>query len=110
MGKTLLDKYDDPGNLTIIVQIGDTHILNVLVDLGASINVITIENIWKLGLTNLRPTPTILELTDKSTIKTRGILDDLIVSVDSWEYPTYFLVLQPKSWLGDTHWSWEDLG
>jgi hypothetical protein len=25
------------------------------------------------------------------------MLEDIIVSIDSWEYPTDFLVLQPKS-------------
>ena len=100
MGKTLLAKYDDPGNPTVTMQIGHTQIPNILVDLGATINVMTIETIRKLGLTNLRPTPTILELADRSTIKPEGILDDLVISVDSWEYPADFLVLQPKSQLG----------
>ena len=27
-------------------------------------------------------------------------MDDLVISVDSWEYPADFLVLQPKSQLG----------
>ena len=99
MGKTLLAKYDDPGNPTVTVQIGHTQIPNVLVDLGAAINVMTIETVRKLGLTNLRPTPTILELEASSTIKPEGILDDLVISVDSWEYPADFLVLQPKSQL-----------
>ena len=43
----------------------------------------TIETIRKLGLTNLRPTPTILELEDRSTIKLEGILDDLVISINS---------------------------
>ena len=60
----------------------------------------TIETVRKIGLTNLRPNPTILELAYRSTIKPEGILDDLVISVDSWEYPADFLVLQPKSQLG----------
>ena len=36
----------------------------------------------------------------RSTIKPEGILDDLVISVDSWEYPANFLVLQPNSQLG----------
>ena len=60
----------------------------------------TIETVRKLGLTNLRPTPIILELEDRSTIKPEGILDDLVISVDSWEYLANLLVLQPKSHLG----------
>ena len=43
MGKTLLAKYDDIGNPTITVEIGNAHIPNVLVDLGAAINVMTID-------------------------------------------------------------------
>ena len=82
------------------MQIGHTQIPNVLVDLGAAINVMTIETVRKIGLTNLRPTPTILDLAYRSTIKPEGILDDLVISVDSWEYPADFLVLQPKSQLG----------
>ena len=70
MGKTLLAKYDDPGKHTITIQIGDTQISNILVDLGTTINVMTIEIVWKLGLTNLRQTPTILEMADRSNIKT----------------------------------------
>ena len=91
-GKTLLAKYDDPGNPIVTVQIGSTQIPNVLVDLGAAIIVMTIETVRKLGLTNLRPTPTILELADRSTIKPEGILDDLVISVDSWEYHADFFV------------------
>ena len=86
MGKTLLAKYDDPRNPTVTVQIGSTQISNVLVDLGATINIMTIETVRKVGLTNIRPTPTVLELADRSTIKPEGILDDLVISVDSWEY------------------------
>ena len=44
----------------------------------------TIETVRKLVLTNLSPTPTILELADRSTIKLEGILDDLVILVDSW--------------------------
>ena len=102
MGKTLLDKYNDPRNPTVTMQIRNTQIPNVLVDLGTSINIMTIESVRKLGLTNLQPTHTILELTARSTIKPEGILDVLIVLVDSWEYLIAFLVLQPKSQLGGT--------
>ena len=95
-----MTKYENPGNPTVTVQVGQTQIPNMLVDLGAVINVITMETVKKLGLTNVRPTPAILELADRSTIRPEGILDDLIISVDSWEYPAEFLVLQPKSQLG----------
>ena len=97
MGKDPLAKYDDLGNPTITIYIGYTEIPNVLIDLGSAINVTTIETVKKLGLTNLIPTLVILELDDRSTIIPEGSLDDLVVSIDSWKYPVYFLVLHPKS-------------
>ena len=99
MGRALLTKYDDLGNSTITIYIGKTQIHYILVDLGASKNVMTIENVNKSGLTYLKPTPTILEMHDISTIKKEGIIDNPVVSVDSWVYSADFVVLQPKSQL-----------
>jgi hypothetical protein len=45
----------------------------------------------------LRDTPTILHLADRCTIKLEGMLEDIIISIDSWEYSTNILVLQTKS-------------
>ena len=67
-GKTPLVKYGDLGNPIVKVQINLVSISNRLVDLGVVINIMTIETLKLLGLKNLRPTPTILELADRSTI------------------------------------------
>ena len=45
----------------------------------------------------LRKTTTVLQLTYRSTVTPKGIFEDFMVTIDSWEYPTYFLVLQPKT-------------
>jgi hypothetical protein len=100
MGGVLTAKYSDPGSPVINVQINNTLISNTLIDLGATINIMTHETMQALGLTGLRGTPTVLQLTDRSTIKPEGILEDVVISVDSWEYPTDFMVLQPKTSLG----------
>ena len=39
----------------------------------------------------------VLQLANQSTINLKGILEDIIVSIDPWEYPKNFLVLQPKT-------------
>jgi hypothetical protein len=36
-------KYGDPGHPTVTVQVGKTFISKVLVDLGAAINIMTLE-------------------------------------------------------------------
>jgi hypothetical protein len=101
LGKTPLIKYGDPGNPTVTVKIGHTSIPHVLVDLGAEINIMPIETMQFLQLgTQIQPTPTVLELADRSTIRPERVIDDLVISVDSWEYPADFVIFQPKSHLG----------
>ena len=45
----------------------------------------------------LRKTKTVLQLANWSTVTLEGIFEDVMVSIDSWEHHTYFLVLQPKT-------------
>ena len=72
----------------------------MLVDLGAAINVITTEAMHTLGLQNLKHTPTVLELADRSTVKPVGKLEDVKILVDAWHYPVDFLVLHTQSFVG----------
>jgi len=95
--KSVPVKYVDPGNPILIVQINGVKIPNVLVDLGAAINVITSKTMPTLGLRNLKPTPTVLELVDRSTVRSIGKLEDITISVDSWYYLVDILVLHTKS-------------
>ena len=56
---------------------------NVLIDLGASINVMTKEVVYKLSIIGLRQTSTILQLADSSTIIPDGMLEDVTVTLHS---------------------------
>eukprot|EP00253_Pinus_taeda_P017050 PITA_17050 len=94
-------KYGDPGHPTVTVQVSKTFVSKVLVDLGAAINIMTLETTQLLQLKHLiRETPTILELADCSTIKPEGVIEDLVIFVESWNYPADFVVLQTKTKLG----------
>eukprot|EP00253_Pinus_taeda_P021045 PITA_21045 len=95
-----MEKYVDPGIPRVTTIINNIHIPNTLIDPGAAINVMTLETMKTLQLTNLQHTTIVLELADRSKVILEGILEDIIVSLDSWEYPVEFLVLQPKSNLG----------
>lgn len=68
-------------------------ISNTLVDLGIAINFMTRATFESLKFTNLRQTPTILELVDRLKIQPKGILEYVVISIESWEYMTDFLVL-----------------
>jgi hypothetical protein len=104
LGQTVNPKYIDPGNPVVQVYIGKTPIPNTLIDLGATINIMTVEVMENLNLHNLmHQTPTILQMDDRSVVKPEGILEDIVVTIDSWEYPTYFIILHPKTNTGVIH-------
>ena len=69
-----IEKYVDPGIPMVTITINNFSIPKTLIDLGAAINVMTLETMEYLHLTNLRPTTTVLELADRSKITPEGIL------------------------------------
>lgn len=95
-----MEKYVDPSIPRVTTIINNIHIPNTLIHLGAAINVMTLETMKTLQLTNLQHTTIVLELADRSKVIPKGILEDIIVSLDSSEYPVDFLVPQPKPNLG----------
>jgi hypothetical protein len=57
------EKYVDPGVPIVTILINNISIPNTLIDLGATINVMTMETMQNLNICNLQPTPTILTYT-----------------------------------------------
>ena len=91
-----IEKYVGPWNPLVTIFINNIHIENILIDLGETINVLAIETLSRLGHYNIYPTPIVLELVDRSKIKHKGVLEDITVSLDSWEYPENFFSFPPK--------------
>src|SRR5271168_711709 len=100
IGKITMQKYVDPGSPVVKTHINGVEIPNTLIDLGAAINIMSRQTMDQLKLPNLLFTPTLLQLADRSIIKPNGVLEDIPVSLDSWEYPVEFMILTPKSNLG----------
>jgi len=82
-GKETPIKYEDPGNPIFTIQIYGQTFPNALVDLGATINILTTTTCQKLGITSVESTSTLLELADRSMVRPEGTLHDVMVSVDS---------------------------
>ena len=98
LGQVICPKYLDPGSPVVDVHINGTMIPHTLIDLGAAINLMTKDTMLKLNLQgSLRKTMTVLQLAHRFTVTPEGIVEDVMVSIDSWEYPTDFLVLQLKA-------------
>ena len=58
------------------------------------------DNLSHIGSFDLLPTPTMLELEDRPKVKLEVLLEYIVISLDSWEYPADFHVLQPKTNFG----------
>ena len=98
LGQVICLKYLDPGSLVVDLHINGTIIPRTLIDLGATINVMIKDTMLKLNLQgSLRKTSTVLQLADCSIVTPKAIVEDVMVSIDSWEYPANFLILQPKA-------------
>jgi len=82
-GKEAPVKYEDTGNPIVTIQINGQTFSNALIDLGAAINILTTTTCQKLGITSIELTSTLLELADRSVIRPKGILHDVMVSLDS---------------------------
>eukprot|EP00253_Pinus_taeda_P010529 PITA_10529 len=94
LGQVIYPKYLDPGSPVVDDHINGTIIPHTLIDLEAAINVMTRDTMLKLNLqSSLRKTTTVLQLADRSTVNPEGIVEDVFISIDSWEYPADFLVL-----------------
>ena len=100
MGNTLPAKYSDPGSPIVKVKINGISLSNTLIDLGATINVMTKQTMDRLGITNIQQTYTILQFPNQSHVRPDGTIEDVFISVYSWEYPMEFMLLQTKSNLG----------
>lgn len=98
--KIFVAKYGDSGTLVITIYIKNTHVSKTLITLEETITFMRKETWDKLGLHGLWPTPTIIQMVNRSTIKLEGLFEDIVVSMESWYYPVYFMIIQPKETLG----------
>ena len=60
--------------------------------MGASINLMPLSIMQKLGLEEPKPTNVSLQLADRSITYLRGIVEDVLVKVDKFIFPVDFIV------------------
>jgi hypothetical protein len=65
-------------------------------DLGASVNLLPYLVYVQLGLGELKPTSTTLQLADRSVKISQGIVEDVVIKVDKFYFPLDFIVLDIK--------------
>nr|GEY84426.1 reverse transcriptase domain-containing protein [Tanacetum cinerariifolium] len=91
--KKLPEKLGDPGRFLIPYDFSEFDNCLALVDLGASINLMSLS-IWKkLKLPTLNDTKMVLELADRTISKPTGVAKNVFVKVGKFYFPAYFVVL-----------------
>ncbi|XP_068340626.1 uncharacterized protein [Pyrus communis] len=91
--RKLPPKCKDPGSFTIPCVIGNTKFEHVMLDLGASINVMPYSVYASMNLGELKNDGVIIQLADRSNAYPRGVLEDVLVQVDHLIFPADFYVL-----------------
>ncbi|XP_057756071.1 uncharacterized protein LOC130975272 [Arachis stenosperma] len=100
--KGLPPKLEDPGSFLLPCTIGNLTITKAMCDLGASINLIPSSLVKKLHIEEVKPVQISLELVGKSMVYPRGVIENLLVKVDSFIYPADFVVLNSNEDDGDS--------
>ncbi|XP_022877021.1 uncharacterized protein LOC111395268 [Olea europaea var. sylvestris] len=91
--KKLPLKLKDLGSFTVPCTIGEVYFEKTLCDLGASINLMPLSIFRKLGLGEAKATIVTLQLADKSLTHPRGIIENVLIKVEKFIFPAYFLIL-----------------
>ncbi|CAL8174473.1 unnamed protein product [Prunus armeniaca] len=91
--RKLPPKLEDPGSFDIPINIGDKTVGRAMLDLGASINVMPYSVYQELGLEGIKKTSIRLELADHSIKYPKGIVEDILVQVNTLILPADFVVM-----------------
>src|SRR5436190_806301 len=89
-------KLTDPGSFSIPCTIGSLRFQNALCDLGASVNILPYSLVKRLGIGEVKPTSITLQLADRSIVRPRGILEDVLIKVQHLIFPIDLVVLDTK--------------
>ncbi|XP_049348181.1 uncharacterized protein LOC125812747 [Solanum verrucosum] len=91
--RSLVQNKEDPGAFTIPCTIGMLHFVKVLCNLGVSINLMPLYLYKKLGSGAPKSTAMRLLIADRIVKKPIGVLQDVLVKVESFIFPTVFVIL-----------------
>ncbi|CAL0301721.1 unnamed protein product [Lupinus luteus] len=91
--KSLPEKTKDPGSFTIPVTIGELSVGKALLDLGASINLMPLSMLKRIGDLDIKPTRMTLQLADRSVKYPYGVVEDVLVKVDGLVFPVDFVIM-----------------
>ncbi|KAM2252624.1 hypothetical protein TB1_006429 [Malus domestica] len=92
--RKLPPKCKDPCSFTIPCVIGNTRFEHAMLDLGASINVMSYSIYASMNLGELKNDGMIIQLADRSNAYPKGVWEDVLVQVNHLIFPADFYVFE----------------
>ncbi|XP_070016524.1 uncharacterized protein [Nicotiana sylvestris] len=92
----LPQKLGDSSSFTIPCSLGGVYFEKALCNSGASINLMPFSIFRKLNLGEMKDIGVSLQFADQSTKKPKGIIENVLVRVDTFVFPIDFIVLEMK--------------
>ncbi|KAM6551168.1 hypothetical protein CsatB_000976 [Cannabis sativa] len=96
--KKLPPKLKDSGSFNIRCSIGGSIQTKALCDLGASINLMPLSMFKRLKLGEAKAITVTLQMADLSLTYPQGIIEDVLVNVGKFIFPTDFLILDMEEY------------
>ncbi|RDY06205.1 hypothetical protein CR513_09848, partial [Mucuna pruriens] len=91
--QTLSKKCRDPKIFSVPCTIGECTFVDAMLDLGASINVMSTSIYKSLNFGNLEPTGMTIQLANRTIVQPLGVLKDVLVQVNELIFVADFYVL-----------------
>ncbi|KHN40172.1 hypothetical protein glysoja_041835, partial [Glycine soja] len=86
-------KFKDLGSVTILCSIGNLSVGKTLIDLGASINLMSLSMCKRIGDLKIDPTRMTLQLADHSITRPFGVVEDVLVKVRHFTFLVDFVIM-----------------
>jgi hypothetical protein len=87
-------KKKDSGSVTIPCTIGDRKFKKALIDLRASVSLMSLSIYKKLGIDIIQETRVTLQFADRSMRRPYGIVEYVLVKIDKFVFPVDFVILE----------------
>lgn len=91
--KTLPAKLRDPGRFTIPITIRNLSIGITFLDLGATINLMPLSVMEKIGNMEVKETYMTIQLANRSIRISHGVVENMLVDVGNFTLPVDFVIM-----------------
>ena len=91
--RILPQKFKDPGSVAIPCSIVEVSVGKFIMDLGASINLMSLSMCWRIGNLKISPTRMRLQLTDRSITIPYVVVEDVLVKVCQFTFSVDFMIM-----------------